>query len=82
MLKQGPDFHFEISGYLISEVEITRVNCIYKHATNQHTEMDKRLTDRFSPVLRANKLNLRCDSGKTHDHNVLHKLSHALTKER
>ena len=30
MLKQGPDFHFEISGNLeISEFEITRFDCIY-----------------------------------------------------
>ena len=28
MLRQGPDFHFEISGYWRSEVEITRFNCI------------------------------------------------------
>ena len=28
MFKEGPDFHFEISGYVfkITEVEITRVN--------------------------------------------------------
>ena len=30
MLKQGPDFHIEISGYSMSEVEITRVGCIRK----------------------------------------------------
>ena len=26
-VKIGPDFHFEISGYMLSEVEITRVYC-------------------------------------------------------
>ena len=36
-----------------------------------------RQTERFSPVLRANRPNIRCDSGKLHEHNVLHKLSYA-----
>ena len=33
MLKQGLEFHFDISGYLFekSEVEITRVDCTYVH---------------------------------------------------
>ena len=30
MLKQGSDFLFEISVFEITEVEITRVDCIFK----------------------------------------------------
>ena len=34
MLEQGPDFHFEIS-----EVEITRVDCIYLNDTSSYIEL-------------------------------------------
>ena len=42
------------------------------------TERDIRQTEHFSPILRANRPYLRCYSETSHEHNVLHKLSHAL----
>ena len=32
-----------------------------------HTERDIRQSERSSPILKANRPNLRCDSGKSHD---------------
>ena len=50
MFRQGPDFNFEISGYYISEVEITRVNCIlvakgakFYHADNEDFDQTARI---------------------------------------
>ena len=48
----------------------------------QHSERDISHTERFPQVFRANGPNLRCDSGKSYEHSILHKLSYTLTKER
>ena len=52
------------------------------NARKPYTERDVRQTECLLPIRQANGPNLRCDSGKSHEQNCPHKLSHGLTKER